>query len=182
MCQSENGPMLGEFRGFLQRPDTVGAFRTNNPNSPGLRGAAWAFLRYASDRVNGSEPAFWTSLIDTPATGKSNIQAAIGGADPNEWLGDFVTAAYADDNSFPVAAPYQTPSWNYRSVFGGLGGFPLLTRPLTSSTPLTLSYSFGGGTAYFRFGVTQGSFTTVTALSGGVAPTSPYTLRIVRTK
>jgi hypothetical protein len=175
-------PMFGEFRGFLQRPDTVGAFRTNNPNSPGFRGAAWAFLRYASDRVNGSEPAFWASMIDTPLTGKANVQAAIGGADPNEWLGDFVAAAYADDNAFSVAAPYQTPSWNYRSVFGGLGGFPLLTRPLTSSTPLTLSYSFGGGTAYFRFGVTQGSFTTVTALSGGVAPTSPYTLRIVRTK
>lgn len=89
---------------------------------------------------------------------------------------------YADDNSFTVAAAYKTPSWNYRSVYGGLGGFPLGTRPPSNATPLTLSYSRGGGTAYVRFGTAAGAFGSITALSGGSIPSSPFGLIVVRTK
>lgn len=96
-------------------------------------------------------------------------------------LRDFTAAMYADDNSFAVATEYRTPSWNYRSVYGGLGGFPLGTRPLTDGVPLTLSYSRGGGTAYMRFGLPASGFATLTALSGGI-PSSPYALIVVRTK
>ena len=169
------------FRTWLQRPDTTGAFVTANPDGGAFRGALWAFLRYASDRVNGSEPAFWQSLVNGNLEGKANLQNAIG-ADPDAWLRDFTAAMYADDNSFTVAAAYKTPSWNYRSVYGGLGGFPLLVRPLTDGSPLTLSYSRGGGTAYVRFGTAAGAFASVTALSGGTIPTSPYALIVVRTK
>ena len=50
------------------------------------------------------------------------------------------------------------------------------------NTPLTLSYATGGGTAYARFGVPASAFAHMTALSGGVPPTSPYALIVVRTK
>lgn len=169
------------FRSWLQRPDTTGAFVTSNPASSAFRGVLWAFLRYASDRVNGSDPAFWQSLVNSNLEGKANIQNAIG-ANPDEWLRDFTAAMYADDNSFTVAAAYKTPSWNYRSVYGGLGGFPLGTRPLSNATPLTLSYSRGGGTAYVRFGTAAGAFGSITALSGGSIPSSPFGLIVVRTK
>ncbi|MBV9110106.1 MAG: Ig-like domain-containing protein [Gemmatimonadetes bacterium] len=170
------------FRYWLQRPDTTGAFVTTNPSGNAFRGVLWAFLRYSADRVGGSEPAFWQSLVSSNLTGKANLQNAIG-ADPDAWLRDFTAAMYADDNTtFTVAAAYRTPSWNYRSVYGGLGGFPLLARPLTNGSALTLAYSRGGGTAYTRFGVPAGGFATVTARSGGTIPTSPYGLIVVRTK
>jgi hypothetical protein len=169
------------FRTWLQRPDTTGAFVTSNPAGNSFRGVLWAFLRYASDRVNGSDAAFWQSLVNSNLEGKANIQNAIG-ADPDLWLRDFVAAMYADDNAFSVAAQYQTPSWNFRSVYGGLGGFPLLARPLTNASPLTLSYSRGGGTSYLRFGTAASTFASLTALSGGSVPSSPYQLIVVRTK
>jgi len=169
------------FRSWLQRPDTTGAFVTSNPAGSAFRGVLWAFLRYASDRLNGSEPAFWQSLVNSQLSGKANLQNAIG-ANPDEWLRDFTAAMYADDNSFSVAAAYRQPSWNFRSVYGGLGGFPLLARPLTNATPLTLSYSKGGGTAYTRFGVAASTFASISALSGGSVPSSPYALIVVRTK
>jgi len=89
---------------------------------------------------------------------------------------------YADDNAFSVATEYQTPSWHFRSVFGGLGGFPLLVRPLSDGVGLTLSYSSGGGTAFARFGIPTAAFAGVTALSGGTPPVSPYALIVTRTK
>ncbi|HEV7590783.1 MAG TPA: hypothetical protein VGO40_21920, partial [Longimicrobium sp.] len=171
----------GRFRGWLQRPDTAGAFRPN-ANSLAVRGAIWAFLRYAADRVNGTDQTFWFNLVNSNLEGKANIQNAIGGADPDAWLRDFTAGMYADDNAFSVAAAYQQPSWSFRSVYGGLGGFPLLARPLTNGVGLTLSYNTGGGTMYGRFGVPASGFARVTALSGGVAPTSPYALIVVRTK
>jgi hypothetical protein len=171
----------GRFRSWLQRPDTTGALK-NNANSLAVRGAIWAYLRYSADRVNGNDQTFWYNMVNSNLEGRANIQNAIGGASPDAWMRDFTAAMYADDNAFSVATQYQQPSWNFRSVYGGLGGFPLGTRPLTNGVGLTLSYSSNGGTAYARFGVAASSFSTITALSGGVAPTSPYNLIVVRTK
>jgi hypothetical protein len=170
----------GRLRSWLQRPDTAGAFNPN-ANSLAVRGAIWAYLRYASDRNNIGDVPFFYGLANSNLEGKANIQNAIG-ADPNNWLRDFTNAMYADDNSFAVAAQYQNPSWNYRSIYGELGGFPLLPRPLTNGVGLTLSYRPGGGTAYTRFGVPASAFAGVTALSGGVPPASPYALIVTRTK
>jgi hypothetical protein len=68
---------LGHFRTWLQRPDTSGVFKDNGTLAAG--GAAWAFLRYAADRVGGTESAFWSALVDGAGTGKANLQAATGG-------------------------------------------------------------------------------------------------------
>jgi hypothetical protein len=173
----------GRLRGWLQRPDTAGALKANNANSLAMRGAIWAFLRYSADRLNGVDATFFRNLVNDNLQGKANIQNAIGGANPDLWLRDFIAAMYADDNSFSVASQYQNPSWSFRSVYGGLGGFPLGTRPLTNNTGLTLSYNFGGATAYARFGVPASSYATVTAFgAGNTVPTSPYQLIVVRTK
>ncbi|HEU4455146.1 MAG TPA: Ig-like domain-containing protein, partial [Longimicrobium sp.] len=173
---------LGNLRAWLQRPDTSGALKTTSPNSLAFQGVGWAFLRYSADRLGGSEPAFWASLVNTTLTGKANLQNAMG-SDPDLWYRDFVAAMYADDAVAGVAPIYTQPSWNFRSLYIALNGsYQLVPRLLTNNTPLTLSYSRGGGTAYARFGVPAAGFATLTALSGGVAPTSPYQLIVVRSK
>jgi hypothetical protein len=174
-----SNPNFGRLRPFLQRPDTTGVYRSNDVLA--TRGATWAFLRYAADRRNGNDADFWYSLVNTTLTGRENLEAALG-ADPRDWVRDWIAAMYADDAVPGIGAAYQTTSWNYRSVYSGLGGFPMLTRLLAEGTPLTLTYSPGGGTAYVRFGVPAGSFGAVTALSGGAPPVSPYALIVVRTK
>jgi hypothetical protein len=171
------------FRSWLQRPDTAGIADLPGSSSLARRGFGWAFLRYASDRRNAGDPAFVQSLVTSSDTGLANINGALGGGTVNDWIRDFVGSMYADDNAFSVGANLQNPSWNFRSVFGGLGGFPLATRPLTNNTPLTLSYARGNGaSAYARLGVASGNFATVTLRSGASAPPADVQLMVIRTK
>jgi Bacterial Ig-like domain (group 2) len=171
---------FGRLRSWLQRPDTTGPIK--NTDALATRGATWAFLRYSADRLNGSDAGLWFGLVNGPATGLANLQAALG-ADPLVWTRDFVSAMYADDAVPGIGAAQQVTSWNFRSLYTALNtSYQLVPRPLTDGVALTLSYSRGGGTAYARFGVPAGAFAGVTALSGGLAPTSPYSLIVVRTK
>ncbi|HET7233337.1 MAG TPA: Ig-like domain-containing protein [Longimicrobium sp.] len=179
-------PNYGRLAGWLQRPDTTGAFKQNQ-NSLAVRGAIWAFLRYASDRVNGSEQAFWYSLVNSGLTGTANLQAAIGGADPAAWERDFITAMYADDNAYTVNTEYRQPSWNFRSIYTALNGrYVMNPRKLaaaaTPATSVTLTYGSGGSTAYFRFAVPTGFGTITASQAGGVIPGSPFALMVLRTK
>ena len=173
-------PNYGRLRSFLQRPDTTGAFK--NVDALASRGANWAFLRYAADRVGGTEATTWYNLVNTTLTGTANLQAVLG-ADPNLWLRDWIAAMYADDAVAGISPEYQNPSWNYRSLYIALNGtYQLVPRPLTNGVGLTLSYSRGGGTAYARFGVPTNGFASLTALSGGLPPATPYSLIVMRTK
>lgn len=172
---------FGNMRGWLQRPDTAGIVN-GSKTSLAARGLTWGYLRYAADRVNGSDATFFNNLVRSNLEGLPNIQNAIGGSDPLDWIRDFEIALYADDNAFSVATKYQTPSWNYRSVYGGLGGFPLLARPLTNNVALPLSYKTGGGSAYARVGVPASSWAKVTLLSGSTPPPSTVRLSVLRTK
>lgn len=169
----------GRLRSWLQRPDTAGAFK--NTDRLAVRGATWAFLRYAADRKAGVQASTWYDLVNSSSSGKANLTEVFG-ATPDEWLRDFTAAMYSDDAVAGTSATYTQPSWNFRSVYGGLGGFPLGVRLLSNGVGLTLSYSAGGGGAYARFGIPAGGFAGVTALSGGVPPASPYTLIVIRTK
>ena len=170
---------FGRMRSWLQRPDTAGPIKNNDALA--TRGAIWGFLRYAADRRNGDDATLWYDLVNTTNVGTANLQDVLG-VDPGEWTRDFISAMYADDAVAGVGAAQQVTSWNFRSVYGGLGGFPLGTRPLTNGVALTLSYSRGGGSAYARFGVPTGGFAGITALSAGLPPTSPYALIVVRTR
>jgi hypothetical protein len=173
-------PNFGRLRGWLQRPDTAGPIKNNDALA--VRGAIWAFLRYSADRLNGTDSQLWFNLVNSETSGLANLQAAMG-VDPLVWTRDFISAMYADDAVAGIGAAQQVTSWSFRSLYIALyTSYQLGPRPLTNGSPLTLSYSRGGGTAYARFGVPTGSFASLTALSGGVAPTSPYSLIVVRTK
>jgi hypothetical protein len=171
-------PNFGRFKGWISRPDTAGAF-TRNQNSLAVRGAIWAFLRYAVDRVNGNDQAFWYTLVNSNRQGLDNIQNAIG-TDPNPWLRDFVTAMYVDDNAtITVASQYKTPSWNYRSMYSALGGFSLQTQRLYTGATLGADYSAGGTAQYYRFAVASGAFGTVTT---SALPATPFAVMVARTR
>jgi hypothetical protein len=174
-------PNFGRWRGWLQRPDTAGPVK--NVDALATRGATWSFLRYSADRLNGVETAFWSSLVNTQATGSANLSSALGGASIDDWVRDWTAANYGDDAVAGIATQYTHPSWNYRSLYSALSTtYQLVPRPLSNGVGLTLSYSRGGGTAYARFGVPATGFAQVTALSGGVPPTSPYALIVMRSK
>jgi hypothetical protein len=180
------GPDFLHYQAWLQHTDTTSEIR--DPGSDGTptlintgeRGAVWAFLRYASDRVNGVDSLFWQSLVNSNLQGKANIQHAIGGASPDTWFRDFAVAAYTSDANLGIASQYTTPSWNYRSIFTSDGGLPLLTTPLTNGvgSPVTL---VNGANAYLRLGVASNGFATLGVTTTGLLP-STFSMVVVRTK
>jgi hypothetical protein len=170
---------FGRYRAHLSRPDTAGPIK--NSDALAVRGAIFSFLRYAADRRNDDDAALWYTLVNTTLTGTANLQNALGST-PNDWVRDWIATIYGDDAGIGIGTQYQITSWNFRSVYSGLGGYPLQVRPLANNTALTVSYSRGGGSAMGRFGVPTGSFAGVTALSGGNVPATPYALIVTRTK
>lgn len=163
-------PRFGGHRSFyLQNPTTsplagvrVGPLRRTPFAVAGLNdhevrylqdSVMGVFLRYASDRLGGSEATFFTALTNATTTGVTNLQAALGGADPNLWARDMAVASYTDDAVTGVTPAYTFQSWNYRSVFGGLGGYPLAVAPLSNGVAFTAGYGAGGGPRWLRFGI-----------------------------
>lgn len=123
----------------------------NGEESRAAAGAGWAFLRYAADRAipAGDQAPFWRALGSSTLTGRANLEAALPDELPG-YLRDFAGALYADDapGLGSVETWLRLPSWNFRSLFAGVGGYPLVTTPLVDGTADTRSYAAGGGTAW----------------------------------
>ena len=178
---------FARLRQWLLTPHGSGAFQGDDDLA--TRGAAWAFLRYASDRHASTDAAFFGSLLNTGNTGLTNLQAALG-ADPLPWYRDFAAATYADDAGMGAAATYTQPSWNFRNLYGALDytgdgvadGYALAPRDPANGVADTFTLAEGGATAYLRMGVAPGGFAGVSVLSGGVAPVSTVRMLVIRRK
>jgi hypothetical protein len=149
-------------------------------------GVTSVFLRYAFDRADLGDATMLQLLLDSGLTGKANLDAVIG-ADASDWLRDFIVANYADDAipSVEMAPPYRNPSWNYRSVFGGLGvGFPLAPNALNNGVGFMSTYGQLGGTRWLRFGIAADAPApaTINSTPGAAATLTPMRVAIVRTK
>lgn len=195
-------PSFGMYRNWLQQSSSnAAAFRFSplqpNPLITGVpplalpeemasiyHGMTSVFLRYALDRANLGDAVMLQLLLDSGLTGKANLDAVIG-ADSRDWVRDFVVASYADD-AIPATvmpAPYQNPSWNYRSVFGGLGGFPLGANALSNGVGFASAYDVLGGARWLRFGIpASGPSAAITSAAGGTATMTPMRVAVVRTK
>ncbi|MCQ4164927.1 Ig domain-containing protein [Tahibacter harae] len=174
-----NGVRVGPLR---RTPFAIGA--VNQHESQVQQDAVMGhFLRYAADRLGGSEASFFTALTNATTKGIANLQARLG-ADPNLWARDMAVASYVDDAVAGIAPEYTHLSWNYRSVYGGLGGFPMATVPLSNGVMFTGGYGGGGGPRWLRFGVTGGQAQpAIVQQRTGVAPMPATSLTaIVRTK
>nr|MCU0635285.1 hypothetical protein [Gemmatimonadaceae bacterium] len=172
---------LGEY---LPNPSTNSPWAPNDQLS--TRGAIWQFLRFVAART--SDPAaFYRRLADAPQSGIANLQANLPGPLP-DLLRDWSVAQLADDVAPGLPVEYSFPSWNFRSVLGGLRqnngqplfpSYPLPVRVLTSGAALDFSLQ-GGGAAFHRFGVPASRTGLVTVQTNGGAMPSTARVAVVR--
>jgi len=171
------------YKTYIQRPELQTPIGFD-PDDADLqtRGAIWNFLRYAADRQPaGSENAFWFKLVNTSASGITNLAAALGGA-PSPYLRDWAISVFIDDNAPNVDPRFQFPSWNLRSALTSDGSaFPLGTRLLADNTNSQVLLA-GNGVAFFRFSVANNQEALLTVTSGNQPIPSTVQLAVVRVK
>ncbi len=84
---------------------------------------SWSLVRYTIDRYAASDAAFFRALLNANTTGTTNL-AAVAGVPLDQLIGGWGLALFADD--YPgLASPsadMQFPTWNLRSIYGGLNG------------------------------------------------------------
>jgi hypothetical protein len=188
-----NGSNLGRISSYFKAvqdstPLGLTLDSSGEPDDDGLatRGAAWAFLRYAADRVNGSDADFFQQLVNGSTLGLANLRAATGaGPALADWFRDWSVANYADNHAAPALdTRFQYRSWNFRSllprVTSNNGNYPLVVRPLSDNVARSDSVA-GGTAAYYTFTLAGGGSATVrTRGAGGAAPGGAVRLSLVR--
>ncbi|WP_420126620.1 Ig-like domain-containing protein [Longimicrobium sp.] len=164
---------------YLENPETNSPYEDSD--DLGVRGAAWAFLRYAADQRAGDDAAFWMALVNNEVTGLDNLQEVLG-KDPIPVFRDFAVSVYTDDAVPGIPALFTQPSWNHRSLFQNVsGGFPLRVRPLTSGVPVNVTLT-AGGASYLRAGVAAGRRGSLQLTAGDAVLPSTMQVTVVRTK
>jgi hypothetical protein len=173
---------LSRFSRYLR----VTADSSPYANNDGLatRGATWAFLRYAADRIGQPDSVFLRRLVNSTQLGYENLAAGTGaGAELPGWFRDWSVANYAD--GLVAAGPrYAYASWNVRDMLASIttnnGAYPLATQPLADGQ-LQSAALVGGSSAYFPFRVPAGGTAVLrTRAAGGAAPSSAIRVTLVR--
>lgn len=175
--------MFGELRGWLQYPWRAGLVSASERDTR-ARGVAWAFLRYASDRqaMASNDPPlvsvadqFAYQLAGSGQGGWATLDGLTGDA-TSEWLRDFLVTFYLDGpasssvSGYLTAPSYRMASWDFQSVYGGLGGHPLTAQTLSQGQGRSLNLAGAGGALYVRFSVAAGDTSVLafeTTPSGG---------------
>lgn len=156
-------PNFAKLREWLLSPHASGFMQSDDDDA--TRGAAWAFLRYASDRKGGTEPAFWQGLVNTQQTGLTNLETNLA-TSAAPWIADFGAATYSDDATTGVASQFTQPSWKFREIFENLDydpgaacscAYELDTRDPSNGATDTFSLVHRGASAYTRVGVANGT-------------------------
>ncbi len=187
--QGGNGPVLD--RGFESRlrdrerqelrPRMAAArqwYAAQGHDAPSLQSRS-AYSASISSFATDAE--VWMKLVNSTTRGMPNLSAAIGG-EVAGFVRDWSVSHAVDDVAAP-ATQYQQRSWNWHSIFPGLGGgpYPLLIPAISGSASLTGSV-VAGGAAYYRINVPANRTTTV-SLGAPAGATNPnLQLVIVRTK
>lgn len=174
--------LYGPLRTWLQFPSHIGVLDGGKKTLSGS-GSQWAFLRYVADRHAGpsvsDEAAFIQALAGSSLTGLNNLQNAIG-ADPREWLEDYLISAYVDDSAkagaLGVSGKYAALSWNYRSVYGGLGGFPIKDIPLPADGTASVTLNPQGSSNYYRFQLAPDTMAQLSLTPAAGSPNGRYAL------
>jgi hypothetical protein len=178
--QSQN---FGRLNVYVKNPEENSPYNAND--NLATRGAIWQFLRYAADRRGGSEREMWMRLVNSTTGGLENLRNVLG-TDPVPWFRDWAISVYTDDAVAGVDARFVQPSWNYRLILPAFvsneGAFPLRTRQLTNSAPVSFSIINRGGTAFLRFGVAANGRAEIRTTSGGATPPAHLLVSVVRTR
>lgn len=160
---------VGELRDWLQSPWRSGVISAEEQDTR-ARGLAWAFLRYVSDRqaIASNNPPLVSAadavayqLAGSAQSDWDTLEDITGGV-ASDWLRDFLVTLYLDGPAsvsvpgYQTAAPYQMASWNFKSVYDGLGGHPLNALTLSEGQGNSLNLAAAGGALYLRFSVAAG--------------------------
>lgn len=174
-----------QSQNFARLRSYLSATSSNSPYAEidglAMRGAIWQLLRYSADQKGGDQRATWFALVNSTANGQTNFNAVFGDIVTN--TRNWAVAQFVDDMGFAEPKQYTNPSWNFRSVYSGLGSgkFPLATQALITGTNVQLTLD-GGGAAYVRFRVESGVAATVAATSQGQAVPPNVDFILVRTQ
>jgi hypothetical protein len=145
---------LRRFRSWLANPDTSSAVSKHTDANLSGRGAAWALVRYASEKYSGGNVRNFTrQLVAGPDTGLANVTKR-SGTPYDSVLAGFMVANFADD--LPIAglnARYTYSTWRMRNaVAGAIGGaYPLQVNALSPSGSSITAQSRSGAASYFRY-------------------------------
>lgn len=139
------------FRPYLQQTRTNGVL-DNGVRNLASNGAAWSLLRYVLDRYPDSATDFFAELWSQTSADFTAIEAVIGES-LSEWIHDWMVSLYLDDapgsGTLGSSGNYAQPSWNFRSVYGGLGGYPLPGPPIfADDSTATFTLAKLGSTSY----------------------------------
>jgi hypothetical protein len=158
------GQNLLRFAKWLGRPDTSAGPSARTGDDISGRGAAWALVRYTSEKYSGGDVrAFTRRLVAGPDTGLTNLTRRAG-VPYDSILPGYMLANFADGAGVPnLDARYTYSSWNMRDAIGGtLGAYPLRVNPLVVGAPPSsacvssvgaaayVCESRSGSAAYFR--------------------------------
>ncbi len=141
---------LWNLHRYLSRPDTASLMTRDLLTT---RGATWSFLRYAADRSERGDEAFFHDVVNGATAGLENLDRVLDDG-ALQWMQDWTVALYTDDLLSDVGSRFTQPSWNFRSLFPavGFGHYPLRILPLGTSEPVDVRLR-PGGTVYTTFGV-----------------------------
>jgi len=156
------------------------------------RGATWAFLRYAVDRLFPSDAGVWARFTNTQSFGLAAIDEALL-TDTRPVLADFAVANYLDDLGISSDPRYTQQSWNFRDIFSNtfgsratgvfvpLGKYPILLTGLTDNVTTFINVR-GSSAGYYRLTVPAGREALLTFASGQGAPNPLFQFIVVRTQ
>ena len=122
----------------------------------------------------------WYRLANNTEVGIPNAQE-IFGVDLSLAVSDWSASLAVDDVATSLGAQFQQWSWNWRSIFNALGGYPLQVRTLATGTTYSGTLRPGSST-HFRFSVPANGTATLTVSSASPATSAGLRLLVVRTK
>jgi hypothetical protein len=156
------------------------------------RGATWAFLRYAVDRLFPADDDVWARFDNSINTGLLTLKDALL-TDGEPLLADFTVANYVDDLGISTDPRFVHRSWNYRSIFSNtfgsradgvftpLGYYPLPTNGLADDVSSS-AFVRGGSATYFRMTVPAGGDVLLAFAANQGTPDPSLRFTVVRTR
>jgi hypothetical protein len=142
---------LARYRSWMQRPDTSSPTSTAVGRQLAPRGAAWMFLRYATDfHSGGNMKTFLRNVVAGPDIGLRNLIRHSNGGQFDDLLSGWLISQFTDGLPVPgLPARYRMASWDVRDNMSGVNSnvFPLLVTPLPNSVD---TKSISGSGNYFR--------------------------------
>lgn len=158
---------LARLTSWMDKPDQFSPISNLADTSLAVRGAAWAFVRYAADNYSGGLPRTLTrQLVAGPDTGVANF-VAVTKSPIDTVVKGWLVSMYADHLGIPGLDPkYQYRSYDFRSVMPpvakavlsqSVATYPLRIQFVGSGGDNISSMNRSGTGSYFRLFVAAGA-------------------------